>query len=95
MKQWMVGMTVVVLLTLPLMAGADHMRSWDEGDMPSWWTPYPPMGGPGGMGPGRPQVTPREQIRATQPQAVPPAGQAGEKAREPEASSMSKGLTTQ
>ena len=95
MKRYAGIFAVLVLLGLPVVSAADdHGRSWDDqGWLPSWWTPTPPMGGTAGMTPGKPRVTPREQTRATQPQVVAPAqpqhGPSRETAREPAASSRS------
>ena len=79
MKRHVGIFAVLALLALPLVAGAQQIegsscRSWDDqGCMPSWWTPTPPMGGTVGMTPGKPLVTPREQTRLTQAQVATPA----------------------
>ncbi len=87
--------SVLVLLALPVAGGAETLdgRIWDDqGWMPSWWTPTPPVRGPGGMTQGKTLVTPREQTPPTQPQVGAPAqpqpGQSGETAREPAANPL-------
>jgi len=75
MKRYLGSFVVLVLLALPALIWADnHGRSWDDqGWMPQWWTPTPPIGGTVGMTPGKPLVTPREQTRLTQAQVAKPA----------------------
>jgi len=100
MKRYLVISAVVMLLALPVVAGAQSIgelncRSWDDtGCMPAWWDPYPPASKTVDatqlmeLLTKKGMITPQEAARLEQPQVATPGGQSREMAQEPSASPL-------